>query len=86
MAKDKQHEERRELKDQIEDLVKELDSIHKNLKAFANKIESLETRAGELGLDRVKFALRDAYVQISQSGAKLVDAHLDLNVPPTVYE
>lgn len=73
-------------KRELHDLVSDLDTFHKQLKKLTNRLENLEKEAQESGLERVELALRDAYVKMSNAGASLVEAHLDLGVPPTVFQ
>ena len=73
------------IEDAIHGLVDDLDREHKSLRALAVKIEELEKVAEDAGLERVKLALRAAYVNVSQTGSKLVKAHMDLTIPATVF-
>lgn len=74
------------IKEDIQRLVDELDKVHKHLRQINKGMEEVEIAAGEIGWERVKFALRAAYVKVSQSGSKLVEAHMDMTIPPTAYE
>lgn len=75
-----------EISESVQELVDRLHTLHKQLRELANDVEKTELEAGDAGLDRVKFALRDAYVRISQAGSYMVEAHLDLGIPATAYE
>lgn len=63
-------------------VLQDVNRLHQELSTLNGNIDALEVRADEVGMQAAKYALRDAYVKISQSGQALVEAHVVLNRPP----
>ncbi len=75
-----------QLRERAHELVQRLGQLHKDLRKLACAVEELEKEADKAHLVRVKLSMRAAYVRISQSGQSLVEAHLEMGVPPTAFE
>lgn len=70
---------RRDIMNGVRQIVKETDDLHRDLRAFQDRLRALEQKTADAGLPRLEFALRDAYSKSSKAGQAVVQAHVRLN-------
>ncbi len=75
-----------EFQEKIRGLGEALNRHHRELHETSHRVESLEREAREHHFDRVVASLRDVYTNIAEAGRALVEAHMNLNVPPGVWK
>lgn len=74
-----------EIREELRQLVDMIHEISVKEAALGRRLDPIEKAAMELRDDRVSFAVRDAYISLINAGRMFTHAHLDLNVPPTVF-
>ncbi len=62
----------------IQQVMDRLDVFHRRLRDVEKRIEQVEHWADHAGLPRVRYAALDAFTRITDTGAQLVDCHLQL--------
>jgi chromosome segregation ATPase len=80
-------------KEQLEELKRELERLRDRLhdlsvreQEMGRRLDPIEKRADALRADRVSIAIRDSYVRLTNAGTFMTKVHLDMNVPPTVFQ
>jgi len=86
MAEGETRDVAHEIQERIRALGEELNRHHRELHETSLRVDSLEREAGEHHFDRVVASLRDVYTNIAEAGRALVEAHLNLNVPPGAWK
>lgn len=74
------------IREKLDRLVHELHELSTRENAIVHHLDALDKQATELGKREIANALRNAHVSLVHASSAFVQAHLNLAMPPTVFE
>jgi len=74
------------IREELEQIVRAVHELGVKESDLAHRLDPIEKAAIEIGDHRTSGVIREAYISLIDAGRLFTQIHLDLNVPPTVFQ